>query len=165
MTSPPGGEFLGLRVGSPAHSPQDPDRSSLIHAAPGLTRLHLTALHTAPGQPASAAMSSQTWAQTHLPFPTCSPSWTSPCLSKPVGVHTCTPGMMPAWTSRDVLRPRWDKTWKTWESVSQAGSAPSPCMFVILPSSCLSLFRCPPTVLFIFPVLGCVCLSVYVLTL
>ena len=37
VTSPPGGPFLGLRVDSPAHSPQDPDPSSLIHAAPGLT--------------------------------------------------------------------------------------------------------------------------------
>ena len=36
MTSPPGGPFLGLTVDSPAHSPQDPDRSSLIHAALGL---------------------------------------------------------------------------------------------------------------------------------
>ena len=95
-TSPPGGAFLGLTVGSPAHSPRGPDRSCLIHGAPGLTRLHLTVLHTALGQAASAALSRQTWAQTHLLFPTCSPSWTSPCLSKPVGVHTCTPGMMPA---------------------------------------------------------------------
>ena len=31
------------------------------------------------------------------------------CLSKPVCVLTCTPGMMPAWTSRDVLRHWWDK--------------------------------------------------------
>ena len=38
MTSPPGGPFLGLTVDSPAHSPQDPDRSSLIHAARGLTQ-------------------------------------------------------------------------------------------------------------------------------
>ena len=38
VTSPPGGPFLGLRVDSPAHSPQDPDPSSLIHAAPGLTQ-------------------------------------------------------------------------------------------------------------------------------
>ena len=95
MTSPPGGPFLGLTVGSPAHSPRGPDCSSLIHTAPGLTRLHLTALHTAPGQPASAALSRQTWAQTHLLFPTCSPSWMIPCLSKPVSVPTCTPGMMP----------------------------------------------------------------------
>ena len=38
VTSPPGGPFLGLTVDSPAHSPQDPDHSSLIHAAPGLTQ-------------------------------------------------------------------------------------------------------------------------------
>ena len=38
VTSPPRGPFLGLIVDSPAHSPQDPDRSSLIHAAPGLTQ-------------------------------------------------------------------------------------------------------------------------------
>ena len=38
VTSPPGGPFLGLRFDSPAHSPQDPDPSSLIHAAPGLTQ-------------------------------------------------------------------------------------------------------------------------------
>ena len=35
VTSTPGGPFLGLTVDSPAHSPQDPDHSSLIHAAPG----------------------------------------------------------------------------------------------------------------------------------
>ena len=50
VTSPPRGTFHGLTVDSPAHSPQDPDRSSLIHAAPGLTQLHHTVLHTAPGQ-------------------------------------------------------------------------------------------------------------------
>ena len=61
------------------------------------------------------------------------------CLSKPVRVPTCTPGMMPTWTSREVLRHRWDKTWKMWESVSQAGSASSPCVF-LLPSLYLSLF-------------------------
>ena len=38
VTSPHGGPFLGLRVDSPALSPQDPDPSSLIHAAPGLTQ-------------------------------------------------------------------------------------------------------------------------------
>ena len=38
VTSPAGGPFLGLRVDSAAHSPQDPDPSSLIHAAPGLTQ-------------------------------------------------------------------------------------------------------------------------------
>ena len=57
VTSPPGGPFLGLRVDTPAHSSQDPDRTSLIHAAPGLTQLHLTALHTAPGQAVCAALS------------------------------------------------------------------------------------------------------------
>ena len=99
VTSPPGVPFLGLTVESPAHSPQDPDYSSLIHAAPGLTLLHHTALHTAPGQAVCAALSCQTWAQTHLPFHTCSASWMSPCLSKPVGVPTCPTAMMPAWTS------------------------------------------------------------------
>ena len=38
VTSPPGGPFRGLTVDSPAHSPQDPDPTSLIHAAPGLTQ-------------------------------------------------------------------------------------------------------------------------------
>ena len=38
VTSPPGDPFLGLTVDSPAHSPQDPGRSSLIHAALGLTQ-------------------------------------------------------------------------------------------------------------------------------
>ena len=56
VTSPPGGPFLGLRVDSPAHSPQDPDPSSLIYAAPDLTQLHHTALHTAPGQVVCAAL-------------------------------------------------------------------------------------------------------------
>ena len=37
VTSPPRGPFLGLTVDSPAHSPRGPDRSSVIHAAPGLT--------------------------------------------------------------------------------------------------------------------------------
>ena len=50
VTSPPRGPFRGLTVDSPAHSPQGPDRSSFIHAAPGLTQLHHTVLHTAPGQ-------------------------------------------------------------------------------------------------------------------
>ena len=57
VTSPPGDPLLGLTVDSPAHSPQDPDRSSLIHADPGLTQLHLTALQTAPGQAVYAALS------------------------------------------------------------------------------------------------------------
>ena len=56
VTSPPGVPFLGLTVDSNAHSPQDPDCSSLMHAAPGLTLLHLTALHTALGQSVCAAL-------------------------------------------------------------------------------------------------------------
>ena len=36
VTSPIGDPFLGLTVDSPAHRPQDPNPSSLIHAAPGL---------------------------------------------------------------------------------------------------------------------------------
>ena len=56
VTSQPTGPFLGLTVDTPAHSPRDPDRSSLIHAAPGLTELHHTALHTAPGQAVCAAL-------------------------------------------------------------------------------------------------------------
>ena len=99
VTSSPRGPFLGLTVDSPSHSPQDPDCSSLMHAAPGLTLLHLTALHTALGQSVCAALCWQAWAQTHLLFHTCSPSWMSPCLSNPVGVPTCPPGIMPAWTS------------------------------------------------------------------
>ena len=57
VTSPPGDPFLGLTVDSPAHSPQDPDRSSIIHTAPGLTQLYHTALHTAPGLALCAALS------------------------------------------------------------------------------------------------------------
>ena len=57
VTSSLGGPFFGLTVDSPAHSPQDPDCSSLIHAAPGLTQLHLTALHAAPRQAVCAALS------------------------------------------------------------------------------------------------------------
>ena len=57
VTSPPGGSFLGLTVDSPAHSPQDPEQSSLIHAASALTQLHHTALHTAPGQAVCEALS------------------------------------------------------------------------------------------------------------
>ena len=57
VTSPTGGPFLGLTVESPAHSPQDSDRSSLIHTALGLNQLHHTALHTAPGQAVCSALS------------------------------------------------------------------------------------------------------------
>ena len=57
VTSPAGGPFLGLTVDTPAHSPQDTDRSSLIRAAPGLRQLHHTALHRAPGQAVCAALS------------------------------------------------------------------------------------------------------------
>ena len=56
VTSPHGGLFLRSTVDSPAHSPQDPDRSSFIHSAPGLTQLHHTTLHTAPGQAVCAAL-------------------------------------------------------------------------------------------------------------
>ena len=56
VTSPPGGPFLGLRVDSPAHSPQDPDPSYIIHAAPVLTQYHHPALHTAPVQGVCAAL-------------------------------------------------------------------------------------------------------------
>ena len=38
LTLPREGPFLGLTVDSPAHSPQNPDPSSLIHAAPVLTQ-------------------------------------------------------------------------------------------------------------------------------
>ena len=57
VTSAPRGPFLGLTVDTPAHSPQDPDLSSLIHTALGLTQLHHTALHTAPVQAVCAALS------------------------------------------------------------------------------------------------------------
>ena len=56
VTSPPEEPFLGLTADTPAHSPRDHDRSSLIHEAPGLTQLHHTALHTAPGQAVCAAL-------------------------------------------------------------------------------------------------------------
>ena len=57
VTSPPGGPFIGLKVDTPEHSPRDPECSSLIHAALGLTPLHHTALYTAPMQIACAALS------------------------------------------------------------------------------------------------------------
>ena len=57
VTSPPGGPVHGLTVDSHAHSPQDSDCSSVIHAAPGLTQLHLVTLHTAPGQAVCSALS------------------------------------------------------------------------------------------------------------
>ena len=57
VTSPPGGPFLGLTVDSPAHSPQDSDRSSIIHAVPGLTQLHHITLHTSPGVAVCSALS------------------------------------------------------------------------------------------------------------
>ena len=50
VTSPPRGPFLGLTVDSPAHSLQDSDHSSVIHADPGLTQLQHIIFHTAPGQ-------------------------------------------------------------------------------------------------------------------
>ena len=56
VTSPPEGPYLGLTADSPAHSPRDHDRSSLIHEAPSLTQLQHTALHTAPGQAVCAAL-------------------------------------------------------------------------------------------------------------
>ena len=56
VTSPPEGPFLGLTADTEAHIPQDHDHSSLIHEAPGLTQLHHTALHTAPGQAVCAAL-------------------------------------------------------------------------------------------------------------
>ena len=57
LTSPPLGPFLGLTVDSPAHSPRDPDHSSLIYTAPGLTQFYHTALHTAPRRAVCAALS------------------------------------------------------------------------------------------------------------
>ena len=57
VTSPPGGPFHGLTVDSRAHSPQDFDRSSIIHAAPGLTQMHHITLHTSPGQVVFSALS------------------------------------------------------------------------------------------------------------
>ena len=56
LTSPPEGPFLGLTADTPAHSPWDHDRSSLIHEALGLTFLHHTVLHPAPGQAVCAAL-------------------------------------------------------------------------------------------------------------
>ena len=95
LTSPPGGPFLGLTVDSPVHSPRDPDHTSLIYAAPGLTQLHHTGLHTAPGWAVCAAVRWQTWAQAQLQFLTSSPSWMSPCLSKPVYVLPAHRGWCP----------------------------------------------------------------------
>ncbi|CAM9154814.1 unnamed protein product, partial [Rangifer tarandus platyrhynchus] len=42
---------------------------------------------------------------------------------------TCTAGMMPAWTSRDVLRQRWDKTWNRLESCRRQSVPPTPVYF------------------------------------
>ena len=56
VTSPPKGPFLGVTADTPAHSPRDHDRLSLIHEAPGLTQLHHTAPHPAPGQAVCAAL-------------------------------------------------------------------------------------------------------------
>ena len=56
VTSPPKGPFLGLTADTRAHSPWDHDCSSLIHEATGLTELHHTALHPAPGQAVCAAL-------------------------------------------------------------------------------------------------------------
>ena len=57
VTSPPEVPFLGLTVDTPEHSPQYPDRLSVIHATPSLTQLHHTAFHTAPRQAVCAALS------------------------------------------------------------------------------------------------------------
>ena len=57
VTSPPGDPFRGLTVDSPAHSPQDSDRSSIIHTVPGLNQLYHITLHTAPGQAVCAGLS------------------------------------------------------------------------------------------------------------
>ena len=56
VTSPPERPFLGLTSDTGAHSPQDHDRLSLIHEAPGLTQFQHTALHTAPGHAVCAAL-------------------------------------------------------------------------------------------------------------
>ena len=56
LTSPSWGPFRGWTVDSPAHSPQNSDRSSVIHAASGLNQLYHVTLHTAPGQAVCAAL-------------------------------------------------------------------------------------------------------------
>ena len=57
VTSPAGGPFRLLTVDSPAHSPQDSDLSSVIHAGLVLTQLHHITLHTAPGEAVCSALS------------------------------------------------------------------------------------------------------------
>ena len=42
---------------------------------------------------------------------------------------TCTLGLMTAWTSRDVLRHRWDKTWNIWESCLRQSVPPTPVYY------------------------------------
>ena len=69
VTLPPEGPLLGLTAEAPAHNLWDPDCSSLIHAAPGLTQLHHTALHPAHRQGVCAVLIWQTWAQTTSRFP------------------------------------------------------------------------------------------------
>ena len=56
VTSPPEGPYLGLTADTRAHSPRDHDHSSLIHEALGLTQLHHTAVHPAPGQAVCTAL-------------------------------------------------------------------------------------------------------------
>ena len=140
VTSPPEGPFLGLTADTPAHSPWDHDRSSLIHEAP---RPHTVAPHSPPHSSWAGCVCSSDLTDLgpdSPPVSHLSPSWISPCLSKLVRVSTGTPGLMPTWTSRDVLRHRRDKTWKIWVSMSQAGTPSNPCILFLLPSSYLSLF-------------------------
>ena len=67
--------------------------------------------------------------------------------SQTVSDPTCTLGLMPTWTSSDVLKHRRDKTWKIWESMSQAGTPSNPCILFLLPCSYLSLYWSQPSVL------------------
>ena len=128
VTSPPRGPFLGLTVDNPAHSPRDPDHSSLIYAAPGLT----LAPHSPPHSSRASFVCSSVLTDLG---PDSSPvSHLFSILDESLSLKaclcpTCTAGMMPAWTPRDVLRHRRDKTWNIWESCLRQSVLPTPVYY------------------------------------
>ena len=138
VTSPTGGPILVLKVDTPAHSPRDPDLSSVIHTAPGLTQLHHTALHPAPGQAVCSSeltdLGPDSLPVSHL-FSILDESMSLKACLCP----TCTLGMMHTWTCRAVLRHRRDKTWNMWESCLRQSVPPTPVYYSsYLPHICPS---------------------------
>ena len=101
-TSRPGGPFLELTVDTCAHSPRGTDRSSLIPAA----RAHTVAPHSPPHSSRAGSVCSSEETDLGPGSPPDSYLFSildeSLCLSRPVRVPTCTPGMMPAWTSTSL---------------------------------------------------------------